>query len=282
MLLAALLTGPALGPARGGEERPSGLRHLEVLDYAGAVATFSRQRATAKPGSRPWAEATLGLAVARQCRQPDTRADKLAAEALCRELVTRLQRTPEEPAYGPALFVLGQMAAAVDYPGDRTDVAAARAWYQRLASEVHHDELLVNLAVLNLAILDLQTMTPAKARAGIAALEAWLAAHPANPLASSQWLAVGLAYAYPLGNLERATAAFVKADAAGLPNRSAVPVLCRRIACQALASGDRAMAARYFRRLATELGQTRFGYEAELALPGLDSSPTPAPGAATR
>jgi len=275
--LLALAAAIGLLPMAGGAPAPretlrqKAWQEIGYNNFRGAAPFFRRLRDAAEPGSDAWIEATMGLALAYQHRQPDTKSDKDRAAALYDELI---RATEGNPVQALALLMRARLADQIDYYGDQPDPETARKLYGRIIRQWPQSPY-VHRAALYIAQLDVFSMTRDGAEKGVRFMREWLQQHPRNPLAYLQWELIAYASMYPLDRPADAVAAFRKAEEAGLPPFTKWDSFYWRVANLAQKAGDRATAAAYFRRIITDVQRSGFAYEAAERLRELGETPPP-------
>lgn len=241
------------------------------VNYRGAAADFEAARRTARKGSDRWVEATMGLALCLQHRQPDVKSDKELAAELLDSVVSASQGTPVQAV---ALLLRARLADQVDYYGDEPDSARARRLYERIIRD-WPEAPVVHRAALYRSQLGVFSMTEQGARRGVREMESWLAAHPANPLAHLQWLLIGRAYMEPLGSPLEAVLAFRQAEAVGLPRHTRLDSFYWLVANLSERGDDVETAAVYYERIITAVRRSSFAFEAHERLRALGRTPPP-------
>ena len=264
--LLAILCGAALAarsPAAGPTDRlDAAWDEIGYMNFRGTSDTFRDARKRAEPGSPAWLEASLGYALSLQHRAPDVRSDKEEAAAIYDELLSRTDGNPLQPLI---LLLRARLEDQIDYYGDVVRPEAARAYYEKLIAD-WPDSPLVHRAALYRAQLDVFRMTPEAAERGIREMRAWLEAHPANPLASLQWMLIGHAAMYPVEEPARALEAFLAAERVGLPKHTQLDTFFWLVAQLAREAGRPAVSARFLRRIIVEQPRSNFAYEAQQRL----------------
>jgi len=244
-------------------------QEARCLNFGKSARMFGRLRSQAQPRSQEWIEATLGLAVSLHHAQPDVRGDKERAGELYDEVIATCADSSVLPQ---ALLLRARLADQVDYSGDTPNPGAARALYQRIRRDFP-DSRQAGEATLYLGHAAAMSGNAAAAVAAIDDLKQWIAAHPDGPLVSLQWELVGRLNMYPLDDPAAAVAAFLKAEAAGLPPMTQMDAFFWRVANLAARAGDADTAATYFRRIILEQPRSGYGYEAQVRLRELGRTP---------
>jgi tetratricopeptide (TPR) repeat protein len=269
--VALLLGGCAPRPQAGAEAAEARVRRaaasLAIFDFPRALEEFDRALERAEPGSDWWEQARYGRAVALWHRTPGTSDAVAEAERVFQQLA----REAEAPSLRlRSLRNLGRMAELHDFPGDAIDLSTARRYYEeviRIAPDSSEaDEVAVRLAGTYFHEFEDRE----RVAAGVRLLMEWVERRPQNPSAGAMWLLIGDLEREVLNRTPAALAAYQKADAAGLPDRTGAAAVYWRIA-QVAESVQRADVAReYYRRIILEFPVTGRTWEARRALARLE------------
>jgi len=248
-----------LSTASGAADLASAWQDVGFLDYRRASAQFEKARESAAKDSDEWRESTLGLALCLHQRQPDVKSEKERAGELYDELIAASEG---KPIQATALLLRGKLAQLVDYFGDEEDPAAAAGFYARII-KIWPDSACAHEAAVYLAQTAVFSMNRDAAAKAVKDLESWIAAHPDNPHAATQWLMISLAYRMPLEDYAKAVDASVKAVETGLPKEMSVDGLYWRIASMAEKTGKKDTAKDFYTRIIVEIQRSRYTYAAQ-------------------
>jgi len=227
--------------------------------------------ATAEPSSEEWQWAVFLAGVCAQQTSPPTPGMIERAGELYRLL---LEKTPDSRYAPRAAMNLGRIEELIDYYGDRPDLGAARKWYQEVV-ERWADRSIAGEATLRIAGTHVQTFEGEEVAKGIALLEAWLAEHPDDELASGMWQYLGDTYFFPLAGYERSLACYEEADRIGLLETGREgPIYWRMAVLADRFLKDRERAVIYYTRIIERTPTSGKAYEAQLALARL-GAPVP-------
>ncbi len=250
-----------------------GWEEIKFLAFRNATEPFDEARKRAKAGTPEWVEATIGLALAYQNRQPDTAADKKKAAELYDSVIVQKEYDKDD-SFALALILRAKLAGLKDYFDDEPDLERARQLVARVVTEVPESKY-ADIAALYLAQFDIMTMEKEKTERGIKKLEGWLAKRPDNPLASVQWELIAEAYMYPLGKLQKSAQAYEKALVGNADNERTLSTLYWKIARLYDQNGNKSKAIEYYRRLILELPRSACGFSAQVQLRRLGEVPPP-------
>lgn len=246
-------------------------QELQFLDFKGATDSFRDLRASADPGSREYAEATLGLALCLHQRQPDVQGDKEQAGALYAELAAASE-TPDALA-AHALLMHGRLHQLVDYFKDQPDPDAAVAAYNELMNRFPGRSI-ADLAALYRAQVGVFSMDPDSARKAVEQLRGWMEQRgDRNTLTSIHWMLVGQAMSQPIQNIPEAITAYENALAEGLPRNTKLDNLYWIIANLCEQSGQDQKAIRYYARIIEEEQRSVYGYASQERIRKLGGTP---------
>jgi tetratricopeptide (TPR) repeat protein len=275
MLTAAALAGAVgavlLGPAASPTEAASGdtaellrqaAEQLSVFNWDPAHRLYEQVLESSPEGSAPWQEATFGAAVCVHHVSPSG-SDNIAKAG-------KLYRSLAEPALksrfaARSLMNLGRMAELKDYDADIIDLNTAKERYTEVIERFPTDPI-ASEATLRLAGAHVQTFEHDQILQGIGILEAWIASHPNDPLASAMWQYVGDAYFF-LRDYRPSLNAYVKCDQIGWTDIGNQGPLYWRMAIMAdKYLNDRKTAAIYYTKIIIETPYSGKAFESQLAL----------------
>lgn len=234
-------------------------KDVGYLDYRRALPQFEKLRKAAEPPSDAWCEATLGLALCLQQRQPDVKGEKDRAAELYDELIAA---SDGKSIQATALLLRGKLAQLIDYFGDKEDFDVAAGFYSRILRDWPESSC-ENEAAIYLAQTAIFRMEKKVAAEAVDILKKWIAAHPHNPHVATQWLLVSLACRMPLEDNAAAVEASLKAVDAGLPEEMSVDTLYWRIATMAESVGNKAVARDFYTRIIVEVQRSCYTYSAQ-------------------
>lgn len=248
-----------------------GLDELGRYEFAEAYETFALVRATAPAGSEVRRKATFAQAVACHQWQPASEARIGEAESLYLQLAD----AGEGEEAVQSLLRLGRLAELSDYFGDKEDLAKAREVYQQvMARWPQRPE--AGEACLRLAAAWAQTLDPADVRKGIAAIDAWLKAHPDEPKAAIMLQYLSELHWTFLKDARSSVACLVEADRRGFDCDGREWQYCWRIARLAEEQlKDRDLAIRYYRKIIIDYPKSGSAWESQQELKRLGVEPPP-------
>lgn len=276
LLAAAALASAGCGGGAGAhatidQQVERGLDELGRFEFEDAYETFARVRAQAPAGSELLRKATFAQAVA--CHQWQPSGEARIDEA--RRLYQQLADAGEGEEAVQSLLRLGRLAEMSDFFGDKEDLPKAREVYQQVMTRWPQRPE-AGEACLRLAAAWAQTLEPADVRKGVAAIDAWLAAHPHEPKAAImlQYLSE-LHWAF-LRDAKSAVAALVEADRRGFDCDGREWQYCWRIARLAEEQlQDRELAIRYYRKIITDYPKSGSAWDSQQELKRLGVEPPP-------
>ena len=246
------------------------------FDWRGVVERYLPLQMKAQPGTPAWNEATFAIATAHHQMQPASG----STMALAAEFYDQVVQHGNDPKYvGRAMLNLGRIAELRDYPGDKTDLAAARDWYNKVAARFPGDPIASEATLRAGATLVMafdENRDFESVRAGISLIEAWITTHPGDPLAPVMWQYVGDTYWRPLADPENALRAYEEVDKLGWPdkgNQGPWYWKAATLADQYLRKPE--IAAKYYTKIITETPNSGKAYDAILGLRRLNKPVPP-------
>ena len=242
---------------------PAALDHIRHADFHRAHDVFAAVARHADEGTEKWQEALFGRAVcAEQITPPSA---ERTAEA--RKLYEQLLAAAPRGRLAPRVWMnLGRMEELTGLRQTPARLAAARACYERVVEHWPNDPI-AGEATLRIAATWIQTFDTEAVNRGVDTLRIWLAAHPADPLASAMWQYLGQTYFYPLAMYEESLDCYIRADGLGLlePGRAGI-VYWRMAAMADRWLGQRDVAVTYYTKIVTDAPASGKAYEAQMAL----------------
>lgn len=245
------------------------------LDWKQALNLYPAIRDAADAGSERRLEATFCLATAWHHVQPPDEGTIATARQMYQEVI---QQSPGSRWAARAMMNLGRIEELRDYLDDKIDLDAARAHYDRVV-ELFGDDPISGEATLRAAatlVMAYDAPDYEKVKQGVARLEAWIASHPKEPLASIMWQYAGDAYFRPLDDYKNALRCYEEVDKLGWVdqgNQGPWYWRCAQIAERKLKLPD--VAAKYYAKIIVETPNSGKAYESIQALKRLNK-PIPA------
>ena len=238
--------------------------------FDAAESRFAKARAASAPSSEGWLQATLGLAVALHHRVPLS-AERIVGQAapLYEEVVNK---GGQSLLAARAAINRGRIAEQRDDSSDQIDAVTAIRWYQ-LVIDGWPDLPIAGEATLRLAACRIQCLDPAEVTAGIRLAETRAEAYPSELWAASLWHLAGEAWWVQLRNHKESLRCLLRAEAAGLPDRSNAWSTAWRIAALAELDGRRQVAIDHYLRVVTDFTSSGKSFEAQQRLIALGVAP---------
>jgi TPR repeat protein len=231
---------------------------------------FARARAAADTGSDLWLQATLGEAVAVHHEVP------LSVERIEQIAVPLYEAVVAQGGHSllaaRAALHLGRFYEQRDVKLDTVQVEKASRWY-RMVIDGWTAEEIAGEATLRLAVCSSQGLDPEHVRQGVDLAIARASSYPKQIWAASLWQFAGDLSWVVLHDREAAIRLLLKAEAAGLPDRSSAWVTAWRIAVLAEEAGQREVAIEHYRQIITEFSASGKAFEAQLRLRQLGVDP---------
>ncbi len=245
------------------------------LDWKQTLRLYPSIRDSAKPGSEQWLEATYCLAVAWHHVQPPDSTTIGTARQMYEEVI---QQAPTSRWAARSMMNLGRIEELRDYLDDKIDLDAARKHYDRVVEAFANDPIAGEATLRAAATLVMAYDAPdyVKVKQGIARLEAWIASHPNEPLASVMWQYAGDADFRPLDDYKNALRCYEEVDKLGWVdkgNQGPWYWRCAQLAERELKLPD--VAAKYYTKIIVETPNSGKAYESIQALKRLNK-PIPA------
>jgi tetratricopeptide (TPR) repeat protein len=274
ILIAAL---GALTSAQAGEKTvdapaliAAGVQHSLHYSFDLAEKEFAEARAATEPGSEPWLQASLGLAVALHHRVP------LSAARINEQAVPLYEEVFAQGGRSllaaRAALNRGRAAQERDEQSDTVDTPTAQLWYRKVI-DGWPEEPIAGEATLRLAVTYIESFEPEAVRQGIALAEARAQSRPNEIWASSLWLLAGDSWWTVMGNRPDAIRCLLRAEEAGLPDPSRAWIPVWRIACLAELENQNDVAIEHFKRIITKYPASGKGWEAQQRLRALGVEP---------
>lgn len=247
---------------------------LVSFEWDLAYKAFLKIAEKAEPKSDRWVQATFGAAVAISQGQPQYESRVTEATRLYNQI---LEQTPDSPFVPRVIMNIGRLKELRDFKDDPVDLPGARAEYQKVIDRWPNAPI-AGEATLRVAATLIQTYDAqnnyANVKEGIAILEKWLATHPNEPLASAMWQYVADTYFFPLGDNQKALAAYAKVDELGWTDRGNEGPWLWRCAVLSEREGQTQAAIKYYTKIITTTPNSGKAYESSLALKRL-GAPVP-------
>ena len=224
-----------------------------------AEAALNRTR----PPSAEWQRAAFLTGLCAHQASPPTPA-LIRRAATLYELL--LSTAPDSKYAGRAMMQRGRIEEMIDFYGDSPNLDFARQWYARVVERWPNDPV-AGEATLRIACTHFQTFEGAQIAEGITVLEAWVAQHPEDALASGMWQVLGDVYFYPLGQFRRSLECYEEAERLGLLETGREgPIYWRMAVLADRFLDDHPRAVTYYTHIIERTPSSGKAYEAQLAL----------------
>jgi tetratricopeptide (TPR) repeat protein len=244
---------------------------VRVFSFENAYKYFKEAKDKSPGGSETWQQAIYGQAVCAQQFSPPEKKKIEEAQQLFGEL---LKTCPKSKYASRAMMNIGRIFEVSDFYEDAINLEEARAWYQRVVDGWPNDPI-AGEATLRVAHTYIQTYDKKQVQKGVEILEAWLKAHPDDPLASAMWQYLAETYFVPLQEYRKSVDCYIRADEIGLMEKGREGGVYWRVARTAdKLLKDRGIAVKYYTKIITLVPTSGKAYESQLALKRL-GAPVP-------
>lgn len=217
-----------------------------------------------------WQRATLGRALAAQCRTPAT---SQALDEAQQQYTTLSNAAPESIYAARALLQLGRIAEVRDFGEDVVDLDTARDYYRRVY-EGWRDQPIADEAALRYADTYFQQFeAPSTVARGMEFLESWTQGRAGQPMESVLWEVIASVKQDQLKDHRGALDAFLKAEALGFAESNLEGILLYRAAQLAeneLADIDTAV--RLYQKVITNAPRSGRAFNSQLALQAIQAA----------
>ncbi len=240
---------------------------LAMFNWDNAYRLYGDTLAAAeKESPGPWSakaqQAAFGKAVATSQASPSSAERIDEATSLFNRLADAQLKSPFAAR---SMMNLGRLAELSDFMDDRVDIESARKRYAEVVERFPSEPIAAE-ATYRIAGTYVQSFKPEDLNRGAEICQAWITAHPKDPLNSAMWQYAGDAYFF-LKEYRRSLDAYMESDKLGWTDEgNQGPIYWRMAVIADRELKDTAAAGKFYTKIIVETPYSGKAYESQLAL----------------
>lgn len=237
------------------ERIAEGIFALSIFDFNNAYNSLVDAQASLPETHEDWLMVSYALAIATWHSTPP----RFERIELSKDLLERIAHLEGESIMGiQARMDIARIAEVIDYPGDTKNIIEARDIYHSIMTQ-HSGTALGTQALLRLAEIHAEDLTPESALKAINTIESYLEINPDAEWASIAWQYLGDLYWQRFNDAGNALDAYKAADALGFANTAKTDTYLWRMGMWASQSGNMLDAVDLWSRIVSNHPRSIFG-----------------------